>query len=166
MKKLFSDNEIFYLTDMSKGLIILTFVGIWMITTIAAKSDRNNEKIIEYRQPTASIVTKSFNTSYQLSQYRDAMVSYSVQIASSLTLSGGQSGTVNLQTSKDNGVSFPFVTVATQANNNTGTLILGVSILNTQSGSLTCFVPAGYYIRLQTVGASTFTWNCGMEVLL
>lgn len=156
MKK--SIKEIFYLSEMSKGLIILTLVGIWMVTSMATT--------IEYRQPTAIIVTKAFNTSYQLSPYRDAMVSYSVQIASSLTLSGGQSGTVNLQTSKDNGVSFPFTTVATQINNNTGTLILGISTLNAQAGSLTCFVPAGYYIRLQTIGASTFTWNCGMEVLL
>lgn len=117
----------------------------------------------EYRQPLATIVTKSLNTSYQLSMYRDAMVSYSVQITSTLSLSGGQSGTTNLQTSPDNST---WTTIATQVNNNTGSLTIGLNTSNVQSGSLTGFVPAAYYVRISTSGSSTFAWQSGMDVLL
>lgn len=118
---------------------------------------------VEYRQPSASIVTKSLNTSYQLSLYRDAMVTYSVQISSSLTLSGGQSGTITLQTSPNNST---WTTISTQTNNNTGSLTIGLNTTNTQATSLTGFVPAGYYIKIVTSGTATMTWICGMEVLL
>lgn len=116
----------------------------------------------EYRQPSASVVTRALNTSYRLSTGRDAMVSYSVQITSTLNLTSGQNGTVNLQISPDNST---WTTIATQTNNNNGSLTLGFTT-NVQSGSLTGFVPATYYIKLTTVGTSTFSWNSGMEVLL
>lgn len=117
----------------------------------------------EYRQPSAAIVTRSLNSGLQISQYRDAFVSYSVQITSNLTLSGGQSGTVNLQTSPNNST---WTTVATQINNNTGSLTIGLNTSNVQSGSLTGFVPMGYYMRLSTSGTSAFVYVSGMEVLL
>lgn len=124
---------------------------------------KDTRQPIEYRPPTASIVTRSLNTGTRISIYRDAFVSYSVQITSNLTLSGGQSGTVNLQTSPDNST---WTTIATQINNNTGALTLGLSTSNVQSGSLTGFVPAGYYVRMATSGTSTMVYVSGMEVQL
>lgn len=117
----------------------------------------------EYRQPTANIVTRSMNTGIQISQYRDAFVSYSVQITSNLTLTGGQSGTVLLQTSPNNST---WTTIATQVNNSTGTLTIGLNTSNVQSGSLTGFVPMGYYVRMSSSGTSAFSWQSGIEVLL
>lgn len=117
----------------------------------------------EYRQPMAQVVTKALNTSYQLSTARDAMVSYSVNITSTLSISGGQSGSINLQTSPNNST---WTTIATATNNNTGTLVIGLNTSNSQSIALTGFVPQGYYVRLSTTGASAFSWVAGMEVLL
>lgn len=144
-------NGILNLSEYSKSLIILMMIAIWTFCAF------------EYRQPTAAIVTRSLNTGIQISQYRDCFVSYSVQITSSITLSGGQSGSVTLQTSPNNST---WTTIATQINNNTGTVVLGFATNNVQSGSLTGFVPAGYYVRMSTSGTSSFAWQSGMEVQL
>jgi len=77
-----------------KWKVICVFLLGVASTLIFAKSTS-----FEYREPVANVVTKALNTSYQLSMGRNAMVTYSVKIASTLTLGGGQSGTVNLQTS-------------------------------------------------------------------
>lgn len=130
-------------------------IGIVLFLTVICLS-------FEYRQPTMSVVTQSLNTSYRLSLYRDAMVTYSVQIASTLNLTAGQNGTALLQISPDNAT---WTTVATQINNNNGSLTLGLTT-NTQSTNLTGFVPATYYVRISTSGTSTFTWMSGQQVLL
>lgn len=127
---------------------------------------KDNRQQFEYRQPTYAIVTRSLNTGIQVNQYRDAFVSYSIQITANLSISGGQSGTCNLQISKDNGVTDPYKTIATQINNNLGTLIIGVNTINVQSGSLTGFCPAGYYIKLVTTGSAAFLYISGMEVAI
>lgn len=150
--------EIKALKTTSWSLVgIATALAILVVFTFAKRPE------FEYRQPIATIVTKSLNTAYLLSASRDAMVSYSIQISSTLSLSGGQSGTIALQTSPDN---ITYTTVATQTNNNLGALTLGLNTQQVQATSLTCFVPKTYYVKLTTSGASTFTWQSGMEVLL
>lgn len=147
------------LSETARNWIVIISLSIAFSSFVFAASKSKPE----YRQPLATIVTKSLNTSYQLSMYRDAMVSYSVQITSTLSLSGGQSGTTNLQTSPNNST---WTTIATQINNNTGSLTIGLNTANVQSGSLTGFVPASYYVRISTSGSSSFAWQSGMEVLL
>lgn len=140
-------------------IIVMTLLAIGL-PILMWSTDKS--KAIEYRQPTMSVVTQSLNTSYRLSLYRDAMVTYSIQIASTLNLTAGQSGTALLQISPDNAA---WTTVATQVNNNNGSLTLGLTT-NTQSTNLTGFVPATYYVRVATSGTSTFTWMSGQQVLL
>lgn len=139
-----------------RNMLSLFAMALALITLVFAKYPA------EYRQPMATVVTKSLNTSYQLSTSRDAMVSYSVMVTSTLNLTAGQNGTVNLQISPNNST---WTTIATQVNNNNGSLTLGFTT-NVQSGSLTGFVPMGYYVRMATTGTSTFAWQSGMEVLL
>jgi len=143
-------NGILNLSEYSKSLIIFMMIVIWSLCAF------------EYRQPTATIVTKSLNTSYQLSMYRDVMVSYSVQISAILNLTTGQSGSIELQTSPDN------VTWTTQAiliNNVTGALSLS-NMTHIEAAPLTGFVKSGYYVKLLSSGTATSSWQKGIEVSL
>lgn len=145
------------------ALFISCAVNAHFLLSSFSKEKTEIKTYVEYREPMASVVTRSLNTSYRPSMARNAMVSYSVQISSSLSLSGGQSGTVILQTSPDNAT---WTTIATQTNNNTGALTIGLNTVQVQACSLTGFVKMGNYVRLTTSGTSTFAWQSGMEVLL
>jgi len=120
-------------------------------------------KSIEYREPLATNTTRALNTDFQIDQGRSAFVCYSVEISSSITITGGQSGTVTLQTSPDN---ITWTTQDTQTNNNTGTVVIGISTTNTQTAVLTGFVKYGYWVKIVSTGTSTFTYKNGAEVLL
>lgn len=120
-------------------------------------------KAFEYRTISWASVTRPLNTSWQMGADRNCMIVYSVSITSTLSLSGGQSGTVNLQTSPDN---VTWTTVATTTNNNTGTLVIGLNTSAAQTATLSTVVRAGYYVRLQTVGTSTFTWVNGTDICI
>lgn len=120
---------------------------------------------------TSSIVTRSLVSStgssgFQISTTQRAMVTYSVTIVSTLSLSGGQSGTILLETSPDNST---WSEVNRYTNANTGTLTLGLNTAQTGTGCLSGFVPTGYYVRLRTInntGTPTYTYNSGQESLL
>lgn len=118
----------------------------------------------EYRPIVVTNVTKALNTAYTPSTSRATMVTYSVQITSTLSLSGGQSGNVTLQVSDNTGANY--VTVATTTNNNTGSLTIGLNTAQVQSGPLIGVVPPGCSYKLVSSGASTFSALTGQEVSL
>lgn len=89
---------------------------------------------------TYSVSSRSLNTAFQPSTTHDCIVFYYVQITSTLSLSGGQSGTVTLQLSPTNSV---YTITGTDTNNNTGALTLGLSTSQVQTAALCTFVPAG-----------------------
>ncbi len=109
-----------------------------------------------------SMQTRSFNTAFQASTTRDSEVKYSVSISCTISLSGGQSGTVSLQTSPDN---VTFTEVGRFTNTNTGALTIGLSLTNNNAGQITAFVPAGYYVKLVSTGTGTITYVSGQEML-
>jgi hypothetical protein len=107
-------------------------------------------------------VSRVLNTSYQATlQPRWNIVNFSVSINSSLTLSGGQTGTILLQTSPDNST---WTTVSTAVNGNTGTLTVGLATTNSQTVQMVGTVPPNYYYRLSSSGASTMGITNGREV--
>ena len=113
----------------------------------------------------ASIPTRSLNSAaYQISATRDALALYSVQIAATISLTTGQSGTVSLQMSSTSGGTY--ATVNSCSNGNTGSLTLGLNITQTQLTVLAAFVPAGYYVKLVSSGTATNTMVAQQEVLL
>lgn len=116
-----------------------------------------------------SAQTRSFNTAYQISSTRDSLVNYSVDIATTLNLTTGQSGTVYLEIASDSGFTTNVQEISRIANGQTGTLTIGLGLNQNVTGSLNGYVPVGYYSRLRTqnnTSTPTFTFRSGQEVLL
>lgn len=116
-----------------------------------------------------SVQTRTLNSIYQPNASRDILANYSVNIATVLTLSGGQSGTVNLQISPSATFASGVETIGSFTNGNTGTLVVGLTLNQVTTAVLSGEIPAGFYSRLQTVnntGTPIFTYVCGQEVLL
>lgn len=113
--------------------------------------------------------TRSLNSSFQISSSRNALVSYTVDVSSALSLSGGQTGTVTLKYADDSGFTTNVVSVQSAVNGNTGTLTIGLGLTQTGTASITGMIPAGKYVQIQTAntsGTPTFTFRAAQEVLL
>lgn len=131
------------------------FIANWPITGIPAAPSYTNP-------------TRSLNSAFQISSTRNTKVTYAVSIAATLSLSGGQLGTVVLEYADDSGFTTNVVTVQTSANGNTGTLALGLNTVQTGTALLSGDIPASKYVRLRTVnttGTPTFTMGTAQEVL-
>lgn len=116
-----------------------------------------------------SYPSRSLNTAYQLSMTRNALVAITVDISATLTLSGGQTGTVILEIANDSGFTSGVQTVQSAVNGNTGALTIGLSLTQTASATLTGIVPLNKYYRIRTVittGTPAFTMRTAQETLL
>lgn len=112
--------------------------------------------------------TRTLNSAFQISSTRNSRVSYTISVAATLSLSGGQTGTVVLEYADDSGITTNVVTVQSSVNGNTGTLTIGLNTIQTGSASLSGDIPAGKYVRIRTVntaGTPTFTFSSAQEVL-
>ena len=112
-----------------------------------------------------SMVTRSFNSSFQPSTTRPSVVRYNIQIASSISLSGVNAGSIFLEISPDNST---WTTIGQTTNSQGGGLVVGLSLTQTIANQLTADVPAGWYVRLRTSatsGTPTFTYLSGQETL-
>jgi hypothetical protein len=121
--------------------------------------------------PTRSFnyTTRALNTCFQPSSTRDALVSYSVDILTTISLATGQQGTVYLRTYTDSGCTTGTQEVVRFVNGQTGTLTIGLNISQNVTASLTGVIPAGLWVRLVTennTSTPTFTARPGQEVLL
>ena len=117
----------------------------------------------------ASNPARSLNSAFQPSTTRDALVTYSVDIACTLSLTTGQTGTVFLEYADDSGLTTNVVEVARCVNGNTGTLAIGLNLTQNVTAGLGGYVPAAKFVRLRTantVGTPTFNYRSGQEVLL
>lgn len=112
--------------------------------------------------------SRTLNSAFQASSTRDAMVSYTVDVAATLTLTGGATGTVTLQYADDSGFTTSVVTVQSSVNGNSGALTIGLNLTQTGTCSLSGMIPAGKYAKLvttNTAGSPTFTFRAAQEVL-
>lgn len=113
--------------------------------------------------------TRALNTCFQISTTRDSQVTYSVQIDSSLTLSGGSQGTVYLRTYTNNICTTGVQEVHRVSSGQSGTLVIGVAVAQPMIQALHGILPAGTFVQLvteNTVGTPVFTSRPGQEVLL
>jgi len=116
-----------------------------------------------------SSATRTLNSAFQVNTTRDSLVNYAVDIATSLTLTTGQQGTVYLEIASDSGFTTNVQELTRFVNGNTGTLTIGLALSQNMTGNLNGYVPAGYYVRLRTqnnTSTPTFTSRSGQEVLL
>lgn len=78
-------------------------------------------------------------------------------------------GNCNLSYSDDSGCSVNTQELSRAANGNTGTLAIGLNLVQNVTGALTGFVPAGKWIKLLSsniLNTPTFTYRSGQEVLM
>lgn len=129
----------------------------WNQTTTTAPSFIKNKPLIN--TPTSSNVTRSLNTSFQVSTTRGAFVSYAVKITATITLVVGQTTTVFLETSQD-GVNW-----VSMQNNEFG-VNAGIALTMSNTVGVGTFVPAGYYVRIRTSGTAAAVYSSGNETLL
>jgi len=113
--------------------------------------------------------SRSVNTAFQISTTRDAAVSYTVDISTTVSLSGGAVGTVYLEYADDSGFTTNVKEVAHTTNGNTGTLVVGLALTQSASAQLGGIIPAAKYSRLRTsntTGTPTYGTPVVQEVLL
>lgn len=113
--------------------------------------------------------TRALNTCFQASSTRDTQVIYNSEISSSLTVIGGQRGTLFLQTYTDSACTLGVQEIMRSTNGNTSGLAVAVGSVATSTLSVTGIVPAGLWIKLNTVNDTatpTFTARPGQEISL
>lgn len=116
-----------------------------------------------------SSASRTLNSCFQISSTRDVLANYSVDIAATLSLTGGMTGTVFLEIYSDSGCTTGTQELSRFVNGNTGTLTIGLNITQNATGGLTGYVPAGSYVKIRTAntaGTPTFTYRSGQEVQL
>lgn len=113
--------------------------------------------------------SRSLNSGFQISTTRDSLVNYSVDVSCTATLLGGQTGTVFLEVASDSGFTTNLQEVARSVNGNSVSLAIAITVIQNVTGTLTGYVPAGYYVRIRTantVGTPTFSYRSGQEIQL
>lgn len=116
-----------------------------------------------------SAATRSLNSAFQVSATRNASVFYSVSISNTLSLGGGSAGVVIFEIATNSGFTTGVQELGRISNSNTGTLVIGLTLVDATTQQVMGFVPAGYYARLRTsntTGTPTYTYMSGQEVLL
>ncbi len=113
--------------------------------------------------------SRTLNSAFQVSATRASYVNYSVDIATSVSLAGGQVGTVFLEYANDSGFTSGVTEVGRFVNGQTGTLVVGLTLNQTNTAQVQGLIPAGKYVRLRTAnttGTPTFTFRSAQEVLM
>lgn len=124
--------------------------------------------VLSYKgtQPVDHYPTRALNTCYQISATSGAEVSDSVDVAATLSLVTGQSGTVALKKFTNNTCTTGGQEIDHYTNANTGSLAIGLNLTQTGTGDLNGYVPAGSYFELVTTnntGTPTFTMGVAQE---
>lgn len=116
-----------------------------------------------------SSATRSLNSIFQVSSTRWSSVRYSVDVSTTVSLTGSQIGTVILEMATNSAFTTGVQTIQQFSNGNSGTLVIGLVLTQLNTACLCGDIPPGNYVRLRTVnitGTPTFTYQVGQEVLL
>lgn len=84
-------------------------------------------------------------SAFQVSTTVDALVTYSGSVSCNLSLTGGQEGSILVQTSPDN---VTFTTKGQIGGSNTGTLTIGLNTTQKSIGTITLRIPKNYYVKI------------------
>lgn len=112
--------------------------------------------------------SRALNTAFQPSTVSDTLGIYSVSVACTLSLSGGQAGSIVLEYADNSAFTSNVKTAAQLSNANTGTLTIGLNTLQTMGGVVSGIIPVGKWARLRTVnttGTPTQTSISSQEIL-
>lgn len=107
--------------------------------------------------------SRTLNTTFQPSATYAVHVAYTISIAATITLSGGQTGTVTLLADTN---TTPTTLRNKVSNSNTGTLTIGLNLTNTQEVTLTYLVLPGYNVKLVSSGTATISITAQCETMI
>jgi hypothetical protein len=122
-----------------------------------------------YVAPVFTATSRALNTAFQLSTARLGYVTYAVDIAATLSLTAGATGTVFLEAAADSGFTTAVREVARSVNGNTGTLTVGLGLTQNVTAIVSGYISANEWVRIRTantVGTPVFTYRNGQEVLI
>jgi len=142
---------------------ILNKPALAAVATSGSYNDLTNKPTRSFGNP-----ARSLNTCFQVSSTRDAFVSYSVDIATSLSLTAGQQGTVYLRTYTNNTCTTGTQEQARFVNGQTGTLTIGLALTQNVTGTLSAMIQGGSWVQIvseNNTGTPTFTMRSTQEVL-
>lgn len=111
---------------------------------------------------------RSLNTAFQVSTTKDAIVHYSVDISTTVSLTGSQVGQVILEIATNSAFTTGVQSLQEFSNGNTGSLVVGLVLTQLNTACVNGVVLAGYWVRLRTVnvtGTPVFTFKRSQEVL-
>lgn len=120
-------------------------------------------------QRSSFALLRSLNSAFLISPSYDANVSYSVDIACTISLAGGQQGTLFLEQADDSGFAVNVEEICRSVNGNTGTVVIGVNMTQNVTATVSGTVLRGKWCRLRTqnnTGTPVFTYRSGQETLL
>jgi hypothetical protein len=101
----------------------------------------------------SGVGTRAFNTAFQVSATKTAIVMYSIEASPTLSLTGGQTAKVVLSTSATSGGTFTAVSGYKDAN--TGSLTIGLNMTDTAGGVVSSVIQPGYWVKLDTTGTTS-----------
>jgi hypothetical protein len=116
-----------------------------------------------------SAASRTLNTIFQPSATRWTNVRYSIDISTTVSLTGGAVGRVVLEMATNAGFTTGVQELQSFGNGNTGTLVVGLVLTQLTTACLSGQVPPGNYVRIRTVnvtGSPSYTYISGQEVLL
>lgn len=117
---------------------------------------------------TQASATRTLNTCFQVSTTHAADVHYSVEIATTVSLTGGATGTVFLETFTDSACTLGVQELGRLTNSQTGALVVGLTLNQTFGAQINGWVTPAAWVKLVTsnvTGTPTFTYRSGQEVL-
>lgn len=107
--------------------------------------------------------SRSLNSVFTPNASKWVEAKYVISMSAALTLSGGQTGTVQLMT---DGTGTPTTVCDDVSIGNSGSLVIGVAITNAQTVSVKCHVKPGDKVRLVTSGGATISLVRSVETYL
>lgn len=120
--------------------------------------------------PARTLTSGTGATGFRPSTVRDTQVSYSVQIDTTVSVSGNSTGYVVLEICPTNSATAgDWVEISRIASGQSGTLVVGLTLNQIGGGCLSGIIPAGYYAKQRTVntaGTPAFTARGQQEVLI
>lgn len=115
-----------------------------------------------------SSVTRPLNTAFQPNTTRDVDARYSVQCQVTASITGGQNCDVFLDIATDQAFTQNVQQVGVVGQGQVYTLAVAIQGVQPQTQQVIGYIPAGYWARIRTVqnlGAPTFTYRLGQEIL-
>ncbi|MFV3289170.1 hypothetical protein ACNFBR_10555 [Pseudomonas sp. NY11955] len=115
-----------------------------------------------------SSVTRPLNTAFQPNTTRDVDARYSLQCQVTASITGGQNCDVFLEIATDQAFTTNVQQVGVVGQGQVYTLAIALQGVQPQTQQVIGYIPAGYWARIRTVqnlGAPTFTYRLGQEIL-